>query len=891
MFKKKSSSKRGRGLSVYSNLTSRRRAKKDSRSRRKAEYLASLPKHPIQRILYRMHPKRTLRYWFSRAGAIMALKIAGIGVLFMVLVVGALFAYYRRELDAIRPSELSKRVQTTVTKYYDRNDVLLWEDKGSGNYKQVVESSEIAEVMKQATVAIEDQDFYKHKGISVTGIGRAALNNFSGGSTQGGSTLTQQLVKQVFFADEAGSRGLGGVPRKIKEAILAIEVERMYNKDQILTLYLNESPYGGRRNGVESAARTYFAKSAKELTLAEAALLASIPQQPGIYDPYNPAGHQALIARQQRVLDNMVGQGYVKATDAETAKKVAILDTVKPEADQYKDIRAPHFVQMVRSQLESELGKATVGRGGLSVKTTLDWRVQQIVEREIVELFASNIPTRNNFDNGAATVVDVPTGQILALQGSRDYNYPEYGQDNAATAFIQPGSSIKPLVYAGLFKEKPAGQPNFGAGTVLRDEPINQIYGAELNNFDNRYRGDLTIRSGLAESRNIPAVKAMFIAGRDATIQTIHDIGNTSYCTQGVDAQVGLAAAIGGCGLRQTEHTNSFATLARMGEHKKEASVLEVKNTGGDVIKQWKDESRQVLDPQIPYILSDILSDDGARSPSFGRGAAGLNIRGVKTATKTGTSNLGKLSKDLWMMSYTPRAALGLWVGNHDTTPMSSALSSIVGPTVGDIMGPIHTEVFAADKSWKAGDWFTQPAGVQRVTVNGRTDLFPSWYKKTDASNAQKIAFDTVSRKKATDCTPPAARSEQDVQKITDPVTKKTTFIAPDGFNPNEDDDRHKCDDVKPFVSSINLTPSGGKGQYQISAAINQGTHPLQTVVITAEGKQIASENITSSGTVTTKYTFTASGDQAITVRVVDSVLYEATSNRSFKVSTGDDDD
>ena len=301
----------------------------------------------------------------------MALKIAGVGVLVLFLLFGALFAFYRRELDAIRPSELSKRVQTTVTTYYDRNGQILWEDKGDGNYKLVVNSNEISQYMKDATVAIEDKDFYRHAGFSFTGIMRAAFSNIQGsGATQGGSTLTQQLVKQVFFADEAQDRGLSGIPRKIKEVILSIEVERMYNKDQILTLYLNESPYGGRRNGVESASQTYFGKSAKDLTLAEAALLASIPQLPGLYDPYNPDGHKALVARQKTTLDYMAEQGKITKAQAAEAKKVAIMDQIKPESNQFTGIKAPHFVQMVKSQLETELGKATVGRGGLTVKTS-----------------------------------------------------------------------------------------------------------------------------------------------------------------------------------------------------------------------------------------------------------------------------------------------------------------------------------------------------------------------------------------------------------------------------------------------------------------------------------------------------------------------------------------
>lgn len=852
------------------------------RTRRKAEYLATLPKHPVKRALHRMHPRRFFAYWFSREGGIMALKIGGVAILFMVLVFGALFAYFRRELDAIRPSELSKRVQTTVTKYYDRNNVLLWEDKGDGNYKLVVKENEIAEPMKQATIAIEDKDFYKHGGVSFTGITRAFVNNFGGGSVQGGSTLTQQLVKQVFFADEAGQRGLGGVPRKIKEAILAVEVERMYDKNQILTLYLNESPYGGRRNGVESGAQTYFGKHAKDLNVAEAALLASIPQQPGLYDPYNPEGHEALIARQHRVIDNMVDQGYITKEEGEKNKKVAILDTIKPESDQFKNIRAPHFVQMVRSDLESQLGKATVGRGGLTVKTTLDWRVQEKIEQSMKELFDSYLPASANFDNGAATVVDVPTGQILGMQGSRSYDYPGYGQDNAANSFIQPGSSIKPFVYSALFKEKPAGQPNYGAGSILADEPINNIYGAELNNFDNRFKGSMTIRSALAESRNIPAVKAMYITGRDATLQTIHDTGDKSYCTQGVDKQVGLAASIGGCGLKQIEHANAFATFGRMGVYKPVSSVLEVKNAQGDTIKKWKDEGKQVLDPQIPYMISDILSDDSARSPSFGAGASGLNVPGVKTATKTGTSNLGNFSKDLWMNSYTPKAALSIWVGNHDTTPMSNALSSIVGPTVNNIMGPIHTEIFQKEGSWKPGDWFKRPSGIQTLSVSGRTDIFPSWYNKSQAQTGTKMTFDRVSKKKATNCTPAPARIDIVVQKIQDPVSRKTVIMASDGYDATAEDDVHKCNDVKPFVSNISASRVNAT-TCRVTVQVNQGTHPVTSATVSVNGGVVANRG--GAGTITANAPCSAGGGTiSISANVKDRALYEGSGSRTVSI-------
>ncbi len=872
MIRKRQSRLSGRGkkLSVYSNLSAKRKAGKDARSRKKAEYLASLPKNPFSRAVHRMHPQRIAKYWTSREGLMMAAKILGVAILFGVLSMGAVFAYYRKELDAIRPSELSKRVQTTVTKYYDRNGVLLWEDKGAGDYRLVVPSKDISPYMKEATIAIEDKDFYKHGGVSFSGIARATYNNFSGGSTQGGSTLTQQLVKQVFFADEAQQRGLAGIPRKFKEAILAVEVERMYNKDQIINLYLNESPYGGRRNGVESAAQTYFAKSAKDLTLAESSLLAAIPQQPGTYDPYNTAGNEALIKRQHLVLKNMAEQGFITEKEANAAKKVPVLETLKPETDQYANLRAPHFIQYVRSQLERELGKATVGKGGLNVKTTLDYKVQEKVESAMATLFSSSLPRSANFDNGAVTIVDNKTGQILALQGSRDYKHPGYGQDNAAISFIQPGSSIKPLVYAGLFKQKPNGQPNYGTGTILKDEPIDKIYGAKLENFDKKYKGNLTIRQNLAESRNIPAVKAMYITGQKESLKTIHDMGDKSYCTDGVDKQVALAAAIGGCGLKQVEHANAFATLARGGVYKPTSTVLEVKNAQGDVIKKWKDSSKKVIDPQIAYMLQNILSDDNARAPSFGRGASGLNVPGVKTFTKTGTSNLGTKSKDLWMNSVSTKVSMSIWVGNHDTRPMSNALSSIVGPTVNKVMGPIHTEVFAKEGSWKTGDWFSVPAGIQ--TIKG--ELYPSWYNQKQAQSNSQMAFDKVSRKKATACTPEAAKVTVNVTTSLDPVTKKNTVFADDGYDASADDDVHICGDVVPLVTAT------GQASNKIRVEVTQGKNPIQSVTINVVNGPSASGSAAGSYDLDVS----APGSYTVNVTVTDNALYTNT-NRSITVT------
>lgn len=839
MAKKKTSSRK---LSVYSNLSHRRKTKKDTESRKRAQYLATLPKHPVQRFFYRLHPKRFWTYWFSKRGGIMALKIAGIGLLIVALMIGGLFAYFRKDLDSIRPDELAKRVQSTVTTYLDRNGKVLWEDKGDGDYKQVVKSEDLSKYLKEATVAIEDRDFYKHSGVSPIGLTRAVINNVTGGSTQGGSTLTQQLVKQVFFADEAQNRGLSGMARKVKELILSVEVERMYDKDQILTLYLNESPYGGRRNGAQSAAQTYFGKSAKDLTIPEAALLAAIPQSPSIYDPYNIEGRDALISRQHLIINNMLEQGYITKKEADSAKQYPILDHIAPEGNQYTNIKAPHFVQMVRGQLESELGKATVGQGGLTVTTTIDIRIQDKLEEAMNTMFDSSKPITAGFSNGAATVEDTKTGQIVAMIGSRKFTYPGYGQDNAATAYIQPGSTIKPMVYSQLFQKKPVGQANYGSGSVLKDENIDAIYGAKVQNADRKFLGDVTIRRSLATSRNIPAIKAAYINGVKPTLDTIHAMGGTSYCTQGTEVQAGLAAAIGGCGIKQIDLVNAFASLAREGVYKPQSSILKVTNNAGDVLQKWSDPAgKRMVDVQSAYIVTDILNDDIARSPLSGRHAIGMDIPGVKTATKTGTSDKDGYAKDIWMMSYSPVLTMGVWLGNSDATILKQGNSSIPGPIIATVMSYAHQTVYAEDGRWKPGDWFVRPTGIQQVG----SELYPSWWNKTQGQSNTKLTFDKLSKYVATECTPDGAKIVLDVTKSIDPVTKKDIYTnVPDGYDGSKTDDKHSCSDIKPAAPTVSATLTG-VNQYTITVTPAGGsTFPVASVDIMIDGtivKTIAS--------------------------------------------------
>ena len=866
-------------LSLYANLAHKRKTKKDAEARRRAEYLASLPKNPVKRFFYKLHPKRVAKYWFSKKGALMALKILGISALVVFIIVAGLFMYFQKDLNQIKPGELAKRVHTTVNKYYDRNGQLLWEDKGTGDYKLVVESSEISDWAKKATVAIEDRDFYKHSGVDLWAILRAVINNFKGGATQGGSTLTQQLVKQVYFSEEAAERGLSGIPRKIKEMILAIEVERMYSKDEIIALYLNESPYGGRRNGIQSGAQTYFGKNAKDLTLPEAALLAAIPNNPAVYNPYNTQFNKSLVERQHKVLNDMVEMGYISKDQAEEAKKFDILASIKPEQDQYADMKAPHFVQEVKKQLEEELGVKVVGAGGLTITTTLDLKAQELAE-SAVATGATTLYT-SGADNIALTSVDVSTGQVIAQVGSVDYNKAGYGQTNAATSSLDPGSSIKPIVdYAALLSKT---DTVYTPGTILRDENIDSLYcggnsrSCQLRNATRAFYGNVPIRFSLGNSLNIPAVKALSIVGVNEGLKTAHSLGDLSYCSNNENA--GLSAAIGGgCSVRQDEHTNAYASLARGGVYKPLSYVIKVENSSGEVLKEWKDSSTRALDEQAAYMLTDILSDPSARTTTFGSQATsfGFSVPGVWTAAKTGTTDDSKgNSKDSWMMSYSTVVATGVWSGNHDGSALASSSNTTVRRVINDYMQSVHTNVYAASGKWKTGDKIARPSGIQNCTINGKNDICPSWWSKSKTnSSSNEVEFDSISKKKATTCTPDSTKIKLTVYETTDPITKKKTVTAPEGYDANAEDDVHSCSDSKPEISNVSYTEHSG-GNYRINIAISQGKFALKSVTVKVDGN-VVSNATPSGGTLAVDYTFSSSG-QSVSIEVIDEGGYSTT--------------
>ena len=784
----------------------KRKLRKDREARRRAEDLATLPKQPVLRFFAHLHPKRVFRYWFSLRGLKAIFRFCVVCGLLGIIAVGGLFLYYKKDVADIKLSNIS--IDETVNRYLDRNGKVLWEDTGTENYRLVVDGDEIADYVRQATVAIEDKNFYNHPGVDFTALIRAVFATVSGRSVQGGSTLTQQLIKQLYFADEAASEGRGGIPRKIKELILAVELEKMYDKEQIITMYLNESPYGGRRNGIESAAQTYFGKSAKDLTLAESALLAGIPNNPAVLNPYNTYGNEMLLERQHKVLDRMAELGYISQDEAEEAKEVAILDTLRPEASQYEGILAPHFVLEVKQQLEEKYGYSTMRSGGFTITTTLDYRAQEIAEDAVAA--GAALFYDNGSDNIALASLDVETSQVIAMVGSVDFENAEYGTYNAANSLIEPGSSIKPVLdYAPLFEQR-SGQ-NFGPGSVLKDENIDSIYcrgasgSCQLRNYTGRNYGNVTIRNALASSLNIPAVKALYINGIDKSLETLHKLGDVSYCKD--NDTPGLSIAIGsGCNVRLVEHANAYASIARGGTFKEITYVLEVKNSAGDVLESWSDTAgERAVDEQVAYMIWDILSDDTARASLVWGSQAyafGFVVPGVKTASKTGTTTTANsaVAKDSLMISFSSAISTIVWNGNHDGSGLRNSNNTIVRRVINNYMEGVHKNVYAAEGKWASGDVPAKPAGIHTETVNGKTDIWPSWYnEKTSGVTKETLQFNKYTKVLASTCTPADQIESIEVTKTIDPMTNSEVWSIPDGYDRETADD---CTYTPPAVTA-----------------------------------------------------------------------------------------
>lgn len=590
------------------------------------------------------------------------------------------------------PSKLNMSAQSLTTEFYDRGGSLLYR-LYSGNNRSLVKLNEIPKTTVEATIAIEDQNFYHHIGVDFSAILRAFYRNLTQKTQEGASTITQQLIKNSLLTPERS------YSRKLREMILALWAERIYSKDEILQMYFNEAPYGGSNIGIAAAAKTYFGKNPAELNLAESAYLAGLPASPTQFSPYGSRPDLVKL-RQKTVLERMIEEGYITQKEADEAFAEEL--KLQPPVN---NISAPHFVMYVRNLLAEKYGERVVSQGGLKIYTTLDLKLQEQIEK-IVKEELDKLPSLN-VQNGAAMVTDV-NGQILAMVGSKDYHAPNFGNFNVTLSLRQPGSSIKVITYATAFKT------GFSPGNTVLDTPVSFRDGIRAYtpvNYDGRFHGPVSIRVALGSSYNIPAVKMLATVGIEDMIKVAKDLGITTF--NDTD-RYGLSLTLGGGEVKMIDMMSVYGSLANLGVRKTPTPLLKVTDSNGNVLEEYSPGGKEVLQPQIAYMITDILKDNKARTPAFGASSL-LNIPGYEVAVKTGTSDN---KRDNWTFGYTPRYVVGVWVGNPDNSPMNPALTSGVTGAAPIWNKIIHTLV---DKTEPLA--FQRPSGLSEAVVDGRKDL------------------------------------------------------------------------------------------------------------------------------------------------------------------------
>lgn len=570
-------------------------------------------------------------------------------------------------------SAFEQRRVLQSTKIYDRTGEIVLYDLNQDVRRTVIPYEEISHHVKNATVAIEDDTFFEHWGVRPLAIVRAFVYNFQGGDMrgQGGSTITQQVIKNALLSREKS------YVRKIKEAILALRLEQLLTKEEILWHYLNESPYGGTIYGVEEASRAFFAKSASDLTLAEAAYLAAIPQAPTYFSPHGN-NRDALEVRKNRVLEQMFKLEFISEDEYNAAKA----ETVEFVADSNTGIKAPHFVMYIWDQLAERYGEEELATRGLKVVTTLDYELQAEAER-IVSEYALKNETQFNASNAALVAIDPNTGDILTMVGSRGYFDEEIdGNYNIALAERQPGSSIKPFIYAKAFEK------GYTPATTLFDVRTQFSTTCAPNNFtsedgcyspqnyDNAFRGPVSMRNALAQSLNIPAVKTLYLAGMEESIKLARDAGLSTLIDW---RRYGLTLVLGGGEVTLLDMTTAYSVLANEGEKVPTRSILRIEDPLGNIIDEVEEEveAERVIDRDASLQVSSILSDNVARTPLYGSNSQLYFGEGIDVAAKTGTTND---KRDAWIFGYTPNLVVGAWAGNNDNSSMSEISGLIISP-------------------------------------------------------------------------------------------------------------------------------------------------------------------------------------------------------------------
>jgi penicillin-binding protein 1C len=581
------------------------------------------------------------------------LKYFVVGFLFCVVFVLIPFSIYTFLTSLPNPKLLTERSFPQTTKIFDRNGTLLYQIYANEN-RTLVPLNSIPKNLINATIAIEDKDFYSNPGFDINGIIRAAIADFSGKPIQGGSTITQQLIKSTLLTPEVS------ITRKIKEIVLAFWSERLYSKNQILEMYFNQVPYGGTAWGIEAASETYFGKNVKDLDLAQSAFLAGLPQAPTTYSPYG-SDPTLWKQRQIEVLNKLYGLGHITLEQKDQALSESL--TFQPPQI---PIYAPHFVMYIKDVLVQRYGLAMVEKGGLNVTTSLDLKLQQDVQGIVSD--EVNNDAYLNLTNGAALVTNPANGDVLAMVGSKDYNAENGGNVNLTTALRQPGSSIKVVTYATALSD------GFTAASILDDSPITYNIPGSMPyspvNYDGKFHGKVPLRIAFANSFNVPAVKTLQKIGIDAMVNTAKKMGITTW---GNPDQYGLSLTLGAAEVKMTDIATVYGTVANLGKRVNLDPILKVSNYDGSIFYQKQEElPNLVLDPGVTYIISNILADNSARSLEFGTNSP-LNIPGHTVSVKTGTSDN---KRDNWTIGFTPQYLAAVWVGNNDNSPMSQTLAS-----------------------------------------------------------------------------------------------------------------------------------------------------------------------------------------------------------------------
>ncbi|MCO6449703.1 MAG: PBP1A family penicillin-binding protein [Caldilineales bacterium] len=643
----------------------------------------------------------------SRSRNATFINILLIGFLLLVAVAAfaasaALYGYSRIAETLPPPQELQDRANTfKTTTIYDRDGRLLYEVfPQDGGRRTVVSLGEISPYLINATLATEDPNFYRHPGVDPVGLARAAYYVVQNDERRpGGSGIPQQLVKLTFLSTEKT------LSRKIKEAILALEVSRRYRKDDILEIYLNHIPYGNLAFGAEAAAQTYFGKPASTLTLGEASLLAGIPQAPGYYDPYT--NWEAVRGRQGDILRLMVQYGLISPSEADAAwLEFAGKDVNEILMPADGSFTAPHFVLMVRQQLETEYGADVVAKGGLRVTTTLDRRLQSMAEQAVDEGMI-NLRERGA-GSAALTAIDPNTGEILAMVGSADYDdEASDGQVNMAVEPRQTGSVIKPLTYAAAFEKMP---DYWTPATMIMDERTEFGDGPGRppyvpKNYDGRFHGPVSARAALANSYNIPAVKALEHIGIPALKEMATRLGISTFTRP----DYGLSLTLGGSEASLVEMSGAFASFANGGYRVRPHAIMHVETEEGDLLESHqRPQLLRALAPEIAYLITSILSDAEARRPAFGNAGRSLILGERPVAAKTGTTDDWR---DAWTIGYTPQLVTGVWVGNADNSPMNKDTSGVIAaaPIWQRFMRQAHQDLPIQP--------FPKPEGVVRMEI------------------------------------------------------------------------------------------------------------------------------------------------------------------------------